>query len=127
LDAEDYDLGRKNDNLAYQFNYVDKFYTKERLPESAVGEYHFIEWKCSNVSRAGEKIQLQFEYRTVNNPAIQKKNIDIFVDRKGFYETPVEHKGESFLKEGRIESWKVTILKEGKVLDYQRSAFWTEP
>lgn len=126
LDAQDYNQGRAMDNLGYQFNYVDKFYYQGLLSESHVGEVHFIEWRCSRIPRGGEKIQLQFEYRTVNDSAIKKKNIDIFVDHGGFFETPLEHKGENFLKEGRIESWKVTLLKEGKILDYRTSVFWTE-
>jgi hypothetical protein len=126
LDARDFNRGRSMDNLGYEFNYVDKFYYQGYLSEDQIGEYYFIEWKCSKIPRGGEKIQLQFEYRTVNDSTLKKKNIDVFVDRGGFFQTPLERKGEIFLKEGRVESWKVTILKEGKILDYRTSALWTE-
>lgn len=120
-----YDTGRAEDNTGYQYKNYDKFYwPKKELPDSEKGEYHDIEWRCWGLDKKEHKFQLEFEYRAEN--VIEKKKVilDLSVDKDGFYETPIEHKGEAYQKEGRIEAWKASLLLDGKVLAVKTSTLW---
>ncbi|MBI1883398.1 MAG: hypothetical protein HYS08_04235 [Chlamydiae bacterium] len=120
-----HDLGRPHNDLGYEISYIDKFYSPQNLPPEEVGESHRIEWKCSQLTQP-QTLQLQFEYRLAGDNALHKKMLEVSVDRTGLYETEVEHKGEEFAKEGPVDVWKVTLLKDGKILAQQASNLWVD-
>jgi hypothetical protein len=124
-DAIYQDLGKKKNDLGYQFLYIDKFYNPHTpLPVEEAGEDYVVEWRCSGVPKTGEKIVLRLEYVTENDSAIKTKDTEILVDRNGFFETTISHRGEEFAKNGNISSWKVSILRENAVVDAETSRMW---
>jgi len=126
-DALYQDFGKKRNDLGYQFLYIDKFYNPYTpLPAESAGEDYIVEWRCSGVPKSGEKIVLRLEYVTENDSSIKTKDTEIFVDRNGFYETAISHRGEEFSKEGSISSWKVSILRENAVVDAESSRMWVK-
>lgn len=126
-DAIYQDLGKRKNDLGYQFLYVDKFYNPYTpLPAESAGEDYVIEWRCSGVPKTGEKIMLRLEYMTENDSNIKTKDMEILVDRNGFFETTISHRGEEFAKDGNISSWKVSILRENAVVDTEASRMWAD-
>ncbi|MBI1869614.1 MAG: hypothetical protein HYS07_00300 [Chlamydiae bacterium] len=126
-DSASYDQGRPSTPLGYQFNYFDKFYSPPQLSSNHQGEIFIVEWNCSKVLSKKEEFQIIFSYRSTEDWTIHHKKLDVSIDRTGFYETAIEHVGEEFQKEGRVESWKVVLLnKEGTPLSQKTSTLWTE-
>ena len=122
-----YDEGRAEDNTGYQYKNYDKFYwPKKELPASEKGEYHDIEWRCWGLEGKEHQFQLVFEYDAENTVQKKKIVIDLSVKKDGFYETPVEHKGEDFQKDGRIEAWRASLRLDGKVLAVKTSTLWSD-
>lgn len=120
------EAGRQGNGLGYQFDYFDKFYQKRILPASQMGELYIVEWRASGVPSSGEKLIFSFEYRASDISDIKKKDIEVFVNQNDFYETPIEHIGDEFANEGEIETWKLTILRDGIPMDIRQSNFWID-
>lgn len=126
-DALYQDMGKRKNDLGYQFLYIDKFYNPNTPnPAREAGEDYVVEWRCSGVPKTGEKIILRLEYMTENDSSPKVKDLEIAVDRNGFYETTISHRGEEFSKDGSIHSWKVSILKENAVVDSKSSRMWAK-
>jgi len=101
-----------------------KFNYARLLPPEQRGEHYIITWRYRGKELSGNFI-LKFEYKTVNNskkPYVEqysRTNI-----KRGAYKWTFKNTGDTFLKQGRVDRWRVRLIYKEKVVAEKRSATW---
>ena len=120
-------FGKAQNDVGYQLLYIDKFYPpRKTLPTDIKGELYLVKWSSRGVAKSGETVQLVFEYTALNEADIRRKELSLSLDSQGLYETPIEHIGEEYIKEGRISAWRVSMTRNNQALSQVKSALWTQ-
>ena len=120
VDKQKSDAGRVVDYSGKR--HFDKFYQQEsQLTPEEVGEEYMINW---NAQETSSNITLKFEYIPVKTTDIKIEEIQFESVQEGPQRTVIEHKGASFQDQGRIRSWRVSILQGDKILARRESSFW---
>lgn len=92
-----------------------------REQEQRLGQYYDILWRDEE---AGEPVKVVFEYQQASTASKVLKKIQNFEAdaRKGKAEFKII--GDSYLKGGRVLSWKCTLLRGNREVASRHSYLW---
>jgi hypothetical protein len=110
-----------NKPMIYEFKYFNHgAITKEQLA-ARKGHYYVINWKNAGPA---EDLVLRFDYR-------QEKSRDrintleiAYPAAKGNLRGMFSVRGGAYAKFGKINSWRLTVLRKGKIVAEQQSFIW---
>lgn len=89
--------------------------------EARRGNYYNFFWKADDRS---QPVKLRFEYRqSATRSAVKRQEIEIS-DVKRNNVTPVQVIGEEYLTNGKILSWRASLIQGGKEIASTQSFMW---
>ncbi len=104
---------------------VDKFrYADIKLEPDQRGEDYVIRWKCKSAERLTDPVILRFEY-VYTNAEPPSRTDKVYRDIKsGRFKYAWHNIGEDFVRDGRVVSWKYSLLYRGEEVDHIQSPLW---
>ena len=104
---------------------VDKFrYADIMLEPDQRGEEYIVRWKCKASKRLADPVVLRFEYVYTNAepPSTTEKVYRELKPGKFIYFW--HNIGDDYVKNGRVVSWKCSLLYRGEEVDHIQSPLW---
>lgn len=84
------------------------------------GHYYYIYWKAKRKA----DITIRFEYRQENlGSHVQAKEYH-YPNAEGVIETPFTVIGDEYAEDGRVTSWRVLLIENGKIVGLHQSYLW---
>ncbi|MFC1668252.1 hypothetical protein ACFL1T_02560 [Chlamydiota bacterium] len=106
--------------------HIEKFSLKRELQEDKKGEVFTVFWKSVSRAIPEDAVYVMFAFRRNNSIEVEKKVQAFTLYRRGKYEARFENIGKDYFEKGKIETWKIAILYQGKILAQKLSAQWSE-
>lgn len=84
------------------------------------GNYYNFFWRTSKKS----DVTVRFEYRqaALDNYVMAQERY--YPDTSGSHKSPFEVAGDDYLESGRVTSWRVLLIVEGRIVAFRQSFMW---
>lgn len=110
-----------NKALEYEFKYFDHGAVTEAQKESKKGHYYVVNWATDG---AGEPLTLRFDYRQMNTRD-KVNTLEIpYQNAKGSMKGTFSVTGESYQVAGDVISWRISVVRNGKIVAEKKSFVW---
>jgi len=84
------------------------------------GHYYHIYWRAKRTA----DITVRFEYRQENLGSLVQAKEYVYPAVKGTVESRFSVIGDEFAEEGRVNSWRVLLIENGKIVGLHQSFLW---
>jgi hypothetical protein len=107
--------------LAYEFKYFDHGAITESQKLSRKGQYYVVSW--ANKGPAADYV-LRIDYRqALTRDKIYTMEIP-FAQARGSYKGTFSVTGKSYLEYGAVHSWRISVVRDGRIVAQERSFVW---
>jgi hypothetical protein len=103
------------ENARVNFGAVDGYDISHRY-----GNYYSFFWRTSET--ADVTVRLEYRQTALNNYVMAQERY--YPAAHGSYESPFEVTGDDFLEYGRVTSWRVILIVDGKIVALRQSFLW---
>jgi len=97
------------------FGAVNEYDLRQRY-----GNYFTFFWRATE--RADVTIRLEYRQAALSNYVMAQERY--YPNARGSYESPFEVIGDDFLEYGRVTSWRVLLIVDGKIVALRQSFIW---
>ncbi len=88
-----------------------------------LGQYYTVLWSDRDGAGSGE-VEVFFEFQQGKTGSLVKKRTSTFAAGDDSGKTVFSVIGDDYTKGGKVLSWKISLLRGGKVLDTKQSYLW---
>jgi hypothetical protein len=111
----------RDEALKYEFKYFDHGAVTEAQKESKKGHYYVVNWATDS---AVEALTLRFDYRQ-KNTRDKVNTVEIpYAQAKGSMKGTFSVTGESYREYGDVISWRISVVRNGKIIAQKKSFVW---
>jgi hypothetical protein len=94
---------------------VDQYQLEERY-----GNYYTFFWRASD--RADVTVRLEYRQSALGNYVMAMERY--YPQAKGSYRSEFNTAGDEYLESGRVTSWRVLLIVEGRIVALRQSFMW---
>jgi hypothetical protein len=107
--------------LEYEFKYFNHGAVTQAQRESRKGHYYVVNWSQGG---AAEALTLRFDYRQ-QNTRDKVNTVEIpYPQARGSLKGTFAVTGESYRTHGDVISWRISVVRNGKIVAEQKSFVW---
>ena len=110
-----------NPKLAFERKYWNHGAILNREYEDRQGNYFVINWQ--NDGSVGD-FTVRLDYRQANTRERVMTKTEEYKNFGGYEKTVIKVVGDEFLRGGVVNSWRVSIVRDGKIIAQEKSFIW---
>jgi len=84
------------------------------------GNYFAFFWRTTE--RSDVTVRLEYRQAALSNYVMAQERY--YPEARGSFETPFEVIGDDFLEYGRVTSWRILLIVDGKIVALRQSFIW---
>jgi len=110
-----------NKPLEYEFKYFNHGAITQEQLKNRKGHYFIINWKYDGPP---EELVLRFDYRQQRSRERINTLLISYPAAAGHMRGMFSVRGDAYVKYGKINSWRLTVLRKGRIVAERQSFIW---
>jgi hypothetical protein len=112
---------KDNAMLIYESKYWNHGAVLEKDKQAKKGNIFVINWQ--NNGRP-ENLTVRLDYRQANTRERVMTKTQEYKDFEGYEKTVIKVTGDDYLRGGVVNSWRISIVRDGKIVAQEKSFIW---
>lgn len=107
--------------LEFEFKYYDHGAVTQAQLRGRKGHYYEVNWATDG---SVEPLSLRFDYRQKNTQDLVKTQEIPFPQARGSMKGRFSVTGDSYFEDGDVTSWRISVVRNGKIIAEKKSFVW---